>query len=73
MIDTSRLRGIIVERGYSQRKVAAELGISETTFYNKMRAGVFNSTEISALIKLLDIRHPMEIFFADVVAADATN
>ena len=63
MIDTSRLRGLIVERGYSQRKVAAELGVSETTFYNKMRAGVFSSTEISALIKLLDIRNPMEIFF----------
>lgn len=73
MIDTNSLRGIIAEKGLSQRKVAVMIGITEKTFYEKMKKGVFTSTEIEAMMKILDIENPKEIFFAEKVAYKATN
>ena len=68
MIATDKLRGVIAERGLSQRKVAEHLGMTEKTFYIKMKKGVFDSAEISAMIDLLKIRNPMEIFFTELVS-----
>lgn len=62
MVNTNRLRGIIAECGLSQRKVAAELGITEKTFYTKTKSGIFDSAEMSAMISLLNIENPAEIF-----------
>ncbi len=64
MIATDKLRGIIAERGLSQRKIAKYLGMTEKTFYLKMKKGVFDSDEISEMILLLGITNPSEIFFA---------
>ena len=64
MIDTNALKGIIVTKGFSQRKLAKELGITEKTFYCKMNKGVFDSDEIENMIDILDIKNPIEIFFA---------
>lgn len=68
MIDTKTLRGIIAMKGLSQRKVANMIGITEKTFYEKMKRGVFTSTEIEAMMRILDIDNPKEIFFAEKVA-----
>lgn len=68
MIAIAKLKGLITERGFSQRQVAAELCMTEKTFYTKMKKGVFNSTEMSAMIKLLCIRDPSSIFFAETVS-----
>ena len=68
MIQTNKIRALIVEQGLTQRKVANELGITEKTFYSKMKKGVFTSTEMEALIKLLKITDPVQIFFANTVA-----
>lgn len=62
MILTDELRGIIAKRGYSQRKVASMIGITEKTFYEKMKKGVFNSAEIQAIMELLEIDDPKTIF-----------
>ena len=67
MIKTNELKGIIAKNGLSQRKVAKHLGITEKTFYDKMKRGIFDSNEISAMISLLGINNPIEIFFADKV------
>ena len=64
MVDTNKLRGIIAENGLSQRKVAKSLGITDKTFYEKMKKGIFNSAEIAIMISLLSINNPMEVFFA---------
>lgn len=64
MIQTDKLRGIIVENGYSQRTVAKAIGITEKTFYEKMKKGVFGSDEIQTMIDLLHIEDPVSIFFA---------
>ena len=64
MIATDKLRGIIAERGMSQRQVAKALGMTEKTFYIKMRKGVFDSDEMSEMIAMLSISDPASIFFA---------
>lgn len=64
MINTDALRGRIYEKRLSQRKVAKTLGMTEKTFYSKMKRGVFDSDEITEMIALLDISDPVPIFFA---------
>lgn len=64
MIKTNELRGIIVANNLSMKDVAAELGITPTAFYSKMKKGVFNSDEIESMINFLKIENPIAIFFA---------
>ena len=65
MIRTDKLKGIIVENGYSQNDVAKAIGITPKTFYDKMKKGVFGSDEIQKMIDMLHIEDPVSIFFAD--------
>lgn len=64
MIKTTKLRGIIAERGLSQKAVAKKLGLNEATFYRKMKRGIFDSDEIDGMIEYLGIENPEVIFFA---------
>ena len=68
MIDTAKLKGKIVERGLTQQDVANLIGKTPKTFYAKMKKGVFDSNEISAMVDALKIENPTEIFFANKVA-----
>lgn len=61
-MNASKLRGVIAERGMSQRQVAAAIGMSERTFYTKMKKGVFRTDEAEKMIRLLHIKNPAEIF-----------
>ena len=61
-MNADKLRGIIVERGLSQRKVAEYLGMSEKTFYTKMKRGVFGTNDVQRMIELLKIDNPVDIF-----------
>lgn len=63
MVAVNKLKGIIAERGLTKRQLAEELGITEKTLYLKMKKGVFDSAEMSAMIRVLDIKNPSEIFF----------
>ena len=67
MIRTDLLKGEIARAGYSQSKVAKELGITPKTFYVKMKKGVFDSDEIEEMINLLRIDNPVQVFFAQKV------
>ena len=64
MIQVNKLRGLIAEKGLSQKDVAERIGITPKTFYEKMTRGVFGSDEIEVMIELLDIDDPAAIFFA---------
>lgn len=61
-MNTARLRGIIAENGLSQRDVAKAIGMSEKTFYSKMKNGKFGIDEAEAMIRLLKIENPAAIF-----------
>ncbi|MCL2475453.1 MAG: DUF739 domain-containing protein [Chloroflexi bacterium] len=63
MIQIQKLKGLIVGNGLLQKDVAKHLGMSERTFYNRLKKGIFNNLEISTMVVLLKIKDPMEIFF----------
>ena len=67
MVDTKKLKGLIVEKGYNQRKIAKEIGISETTMYKKMQIGIFGSDEMCAISDILGMSDAqrLAIFFAE--------
>lgn len=62
MVAVDKLRGIIAERGMSQSQVAKQLGMTEKTFYSKMKKGIFGTDEVEKMISLLSISNPIEIF-----------
>lgn len=63
MINVNLLKGSIVSNGLTQGDVAEKLGITPQTFSAKMKKGVFGSDEIEKLIKILEIKDPVPIFF----------
>ncbi len=67
-LDRDKLRGILAENRLSQRKMAQILGITDKTFYSKMKKGVFDSDEIAQMIQTLGIEDPVAIFFKNVGA-----
>ena len=64
MVDTNKLRGIIVQNEKTQEQVARHIGITPKTFYSKMKRKVFGSDEIEEMIDYLNIDDPISIFFA---------
>lgn len=64
MIDTNRLKSVIVLNGKTQEDVAKHLKMTPKTFYLKMKKGVFGSDEIEEMIDYLHIEDPVSIFFA---------
>lgn len=64
MIQVDKLRGIIAQKRLSQSDVAKAIGITPKTFYTKMKNGIFGSDEIDAMISVLNIENPTDIFFA---------
>lgn len=66
-MNINKLKGMMTEKGYTQVEIAEKLGISPKTLSNKLKKEVFNSDEINKLIEILDIKNPMEIFFANKV------
>lgn len=69
MIDVNKLRGRMAEKGRSGLDMAKVIGKTPKTFYLKMKAGVFDSDEIEAMVKDLEIKNPLEIFFAEEVTS----
>lgn len=67
MINVNKLRGIMAEKRRSGQDMAKVIKKTPKTFYAKMKAGVFDSDEIEAMVKDLEIENPMDIFFTDEV------
>lgn len=67
MVDTNRLKGIIVQNGLTQQKVAQYLNIAPKTFYAKMKSAKFGSDEMEKMVELLHIEDPNGVFFVKKV------
>ena len=67
MVDVNKLRGLMAEKGRSGKYMANVIKKTPKTFYAKMKKGVFDSDEITAIVEDLAIANPIEIFFADEV------
>jgi transcriptional regulator with XRE-family HTH domain len=63
MFNKNALKAEIVRNGLNQKIVAEKLGMSEKTFISRMKSGVFGTDEVQVLIKLLNLKNPMDIFF----------
>ncbi len=73
MIDVNALIKVIHANGYSQRKVAKAIGMTEQRFYRCMKKGVVGSDYIEKLIVLLNIKNPVPIFFTSNVTYKDTE
>lgn len=67
MVNVQKLRGKMAEKGRSGIDMARVIKKTPKTFYEKMKKGVFDSDEITAIVEDLDIENPLEIFFAEEV------
>ena len=71
MMNTSKLKGIIVEKGYTQEALASDIGIDKSTFYRKIKnGGSFSIKEANAIVEAMKLTRDeaISIFFADTVA-----
>ena len=55
-MDANKLKGKIIEAGFSQRSLAKELGMSKNTLNSKVNGKIpFNTVEIRRLCDILNI------------------
>lgn len=73
MLNVPEFRAAMVRKGYTQKALAKILGISEKTFYDRIKNKRFGSDEIETLIKVLEISDPMPIFFSGIVTSKVTE
>lgn len=65
MLDVNALRAEWVKKGLSQKDVAHIVGISPKTLSLQLKRGILGSDTIEVLIKELEIKNPIEIFFSN--------
>lgn len=72
MVNVSKLKGKIVERGINVDAVAEKIGIDKSTFYRKLanEGSTFTIGEADAISKVLELTRDEvnAIFFAQYVA-----
>lgn len=64
MLNANALRAEIARNGMTQGQVAEQIGMTPTTFSQKIRNNGFGLDEADKLIALLGIRDPGAIFFS---------
>ena len=64
MILINEIKGRMKAKNITQEELAKKLGISSKTLSNKFKKGILGSDEIEKIIMVLDIKNPVEIFFA---------
>ena len=67
MLNRNELKAAIARKGYTQTRLAEAIGVTPRTFFSKMKKGNFGLVEMDAMIDVLDIKNPKEIFFSQTV------
>lgn len=62
MLNRPLFKAELVKNGYTFKKMAGELGMSERTFSKRVKTGDFGSSEIDIMIPLLHLDDPRPIF-----------
>lgn len=69
MVNIQRLKGKIVEKGFTQKDLAKFIGIDRSTFYRKIKnkGQTFNIDEVGKIISTLNLNNDdaIDIFFND--------
>jgi len=63
-MNRNKLKGRILEMGYTQTSLSEKIGMPYRTFLWKMKRGKFGTDEIKAIMKVLAIEDPVPYFFA---------
>ena len=67
MLNRNELKAAMARKGYNQETLANAIGITPRTFSSKIKKGNFGLNEMDAMISLLEIKNPVEIFFMQSV------
>jgi transcriptional regulator with XRE-family HTH domain len=73
MFDKTAFKVALTQNGYTQKKLAKEIGMSEQTLIRRIKRGVFGTDEVTQIINVLDIKDPTPIFFAPKVTYEITD
>lgn len=57
------LKAEIARNEMTYAEVAKKIGMSETTFWRRLKSGDFGLDEVNKLISVLSISNPEQIFF----------
>lgn len=57
------LKAEMVKVGMTQEKLAKELNMTPRTLSNRFKKGVFGTDEIEIMVRILQIKNPIPIFF----------
>lgn len=63
-MNINALRGEIARNGLTQAQVAKAIGMSESTFYRRIKEQDFGLQEVHSMIELLHIADPAAIFLS---------
>ena len=55
MVDTNKIKGKMVEKGYTQKSLAKKLNLHYMTVFAKLRDGTWTLKEVELLMELLDL------------------
>lgn len=70
MVNISKLRGVIREKGTTEGKLACAIGLNPSTFSYKIKSGKFSLEEADAITTVLNLTgsEAIAIFFSQFVA-----
>ena len=63
MVNVNLFKAYMVKAGYTQKKLAQELGISEQTLTRRLKKRAFGTDEAAKIVQLLSIDDPQAVFF----------
>ncbi|WP_040328564.1 DUF739 family protein [Clostridium ihumii] len=67
-MDVNKLKGKMVEKKYTQKSMAREIGITQQSLNAKLNnRSQFTLDEIVKIVNILEIEDPIEIFFTSCV------
>lgn len=64
MLNKTLFKAELIKNGYTYKKMAEALGMSERTFCTRVKKGDFGIAEIDVMLSLLKIDDPRPVFFA---------
>lgn len=67
MLNVKNLKAEMVRHGYNNTTLAKEIGMTPRTFSTRLKTGDFGSKEIEIIMDKLDLKSPVDIFFAKEV------
>ena len=65
MLNANLLKAAIKMNGLTLASTAKKIGVSESTFWRKIRNNSFTLGEADRLIQVLSIQNPGQIFFSE--------